>query len=159
VRITEVKCHVKGGAHRYDCELALRRPQLVVVLYRHWRRRSAGGFSIPRGSRTYGFFWRRRPYVLYRIEQPSGTLIAHRYDIVSDVRLGEREVYYLDLLVDIWFAPDGTALIEDEDEVADYAKRGLLSRAQVRAIAGAKALVLRRHAAVAREAERLIDAL
>lgn len=156
MRITEVKRHVKGGARRYACELVLRRPHVVVVRYRHWRRRSDGGFSIPRGSRTYGFYWRRRPYSLYRIVRADGSLIAHRYDIVEDVRLGEREVSYLDLLVDIWFAPDGAALIEDEDEVGDYARRGLLAKAKVRAIERARDLVLRRHPVIAREAERLL---
>lgn len=159
MRITEVKRHLQGEAHRFDCELVLRRPHLLVVLFRHWRERSAGGFSIPRGSRTHGFFWRRRPYSLYQIVRPDGGLIAHRYDIVADVRLGEREVSYLDLLLDIWVAPDGTRQVEDEDEAADHARRGLLSRAQVHAIERARALVLRRHQAVAREAARLLQRL
>ena len=159
MRITEVKRHLQGDALRFDCELVLRRPQLLVVLFRHRGGRSAGGFSIPRGSRTQGFFWRRRPYVLYRIVRPDGGLIAHRYDIVTDVRLGEREVSYFDLLLDIWIAPDGTVRVEDEHEVAGHARRGLLSRAQVAAIGRARALVLRRHAAVAREAARLVRRL
>ena len=159
MRITEVKRHLEGDAHRFDCELLLRRPELVVVLFRHWRERTAGGFSIPRGSRTYGFFWRRRPYSLYRIVEPDGGLIAHRYDVVADVRLDEREVSYLDLLLDIWIAPDGAVLVEDEDEVAHQARRGLLSREQVRGIERARALILRRHPAVAREAARLLERL
>ena len=159
MRITEVKRHLEGGAHRFDCELALRRPHLVVVLFRHWRARSAGGFSIPRGSRTHGFFWRRRPYSLYRIVRPDGGLIAHRYDIVGDVRLAEREVSYLDLLLDIWIAPDGTVRFEDEDEVSDHVRRRLISRARAVDIERARALVLRRHATVAREAARLLERL
>lgn len=159
MRITEVKRHVEGGAYRFECELVLRQRHLVVVLFRHWRGRSAGGFPIPRGSSTHGFFWSRRPYSVYRIVGPNGGLIAHRYDIVEDVRLGEREVSYLDLLLDVWVAPDGTVLVEDEDEVADYARRGLLSRAQRGRIERARALVLRRHPAVAREAARLLERL
>lgn len=156
MRITEVKRHLEGGAHRFECELVLRRPHLVIVLFRHWRSRSAGGFSIPRGSRTHGFFWRRRPYSLYRIVRPDGELIAHRYDVVDDIRLGGREVSYLDLLLDIWIAPDRSVEIEDEDDVVEYARRGLLSKVQVEAIHRARALVLRRHAAIAREASRLL---
>ena len=156
MRISEVKRHLEGGAHRFQCELVFRRPHLVIVLFRHSRARSAGGFSIPRGSHTYGFFWSRRPYSLYRIVRPDGGPIAHRYDIVDDVRLGEREVSYLDLLLDIWIAPDGGVQIEDEDEVVEYARRGLLSRAQVAAIHRARGLVLRRHAAIARESVRLL---
>jgi len=159
VRITEVKRHPDGGEHRFDCELVLRQPHLVVVLFEHWHSRSAGGFDIPAGSRTHGFFWSRRPYSLYRIAGPDGTLIAHRYDIVEDVRLGEHEVSYVDLLLDIWVALDGAVLVEDEEDVAAWHQHGLLSVEQVARIERARALVLRRQPAVAREAACLLERL
>jgi 4-alpha-glucanotransferase len=40
--------------------------------------------------------------------------------------------------------------------VGDYARRGLLAKAKVRAIERARDLVLRRHPVIAREAERLL---
>lgn len=159
MRITEVKRHPDGAEHRFDCELVLRRPHLVVVLFEHWHGRSAGGFDIPAGSRTYGFFWSRRPYSLYRIAGPDGTLIAHRYDIVQDVRLGDREVSYLDLLLDIWVTPDGAVLIEDADDVAAWRQAGLLSAEQVGRIERAQALVLRRHRSIAGATARLLGSL
>src|SRR3989338_1643953 len=91
-RITEVKLHLDGSAHRFECALVLRRPQLAIVRFDHWRGRSYGGFHLPRGSHTYGFFWPRRHYSLYRILGPDGRLIADRFDVLEDVRLGEREV-------------------------------------------------------------------
>ena len=157
MRITEVKRHLDGSAERFDCELVLRRPHLVVVLFEHRRGRSAGG--IPRGSHTYGFFWRRRPYSLYRMAGPAGRLIAHRFDVVEDVRLGEREVSYLDLLLDVWVAPDGTVRVEDEDQVAEYTRHGLLSRAQRDRITRTRTLLLRRHRTIARQAARLLERL
>ena len=159
MRITEVKRHPDGAEHRFDCELVLRRPHLVVALFEHPHGRSADGFDIPAGSRTHGFFWSRRPYSLYRIAGPDGALIAHRYDIVEDVRLGDREVSYLDLLLDIWVAPDGAVLVEDEDDVAAWRKAGLLSAEQVARIERAQALVLRRHRSIASEAARLLGLL
>ena len=159
MRITEVKRHLDGSAERFDCELVLRRPHLVVVLFEHRRGRSTGGFHIPRGSRTYGFFWRRRPYSFYRMAAPDGRVIAHRYDVVDDVRLGEHEVSYLDLLLDVWVAPDGAVRVEDEDEVAEYARHGLLSRAQRDRITRTRTLLLRRHRTIAREAARLLEGL
>ena len=156
MRITEVKRHPDGSAHRFQCELLVRRPHLAVVLFRHRRGRSAAGFHVPRGSRTHGFFWTRRPYSLYLISGPDGRPIAGRFDVVEDVRLGDAEVSYLDLVLDIWVAPDGTALVEDEDEVAEARRRGLLSAAQVRRIERTRDLLLRRHAAIRGEAARLL---
>lgn len=159
MRITEVKRHIDGSAHRFACELVLRRPQLVVVRFDHWRGRSAGGFHFPRGSRTFGFFWRRRPYSLYRMAGPNGRLIAHRFDVLEDVRISDDEVSYLDLLLDIWVAPDGSVQVEDDDEVAGFAARGLLSGARLARIERTRALVLRRHPAIVREAARLLKRL
>jgi hypothetical protein len=156
VRITEVKHHLEGDPHRFECELILRRRHVAVVRFDHWRGRSAGGFRFPRGSVTHGFFWTRRRYSLYRMRGPDRRLIADRYDIVEDVRISEREVSYLDLLLDIWVGPDGTVQIEDEDEVLDYRHRGLLSAAQRGLVDDTKALVLRRHDAIIREAEALL---
>ncbi|MEX0785187.1 MAG: DUF402 domain-containing protein [Dehalococcoidia bacterium] len=158
MEIVEVKRHPDGGEDRFACELVVRLPRVAVVRFVHWRGRSHGGFSIPRGSVTHGFFWPRRRYSLYRMAAPDGVPIADRYDIVEDARVSEREVSYLDLLLDIWIAPDGRVIVEDEDEVRDFAQRGLLSREQLATIDRARDLVLRRHRAIAREADELLAA-
>jgi hypothetical protein len=158
VRTTELKRHLDGGDERFGCELVLRRAHVAVIRFQHRRRLSADGFTIPRGSHTDGFFWTPRPYGLYRIWGPDGSHIADRFDVLEDCRIGDREVSYLDLLVDVWVAPDGAVLVEDEEEVADHVRRGLLSRAQVRHIERATALLLRDHRRIIREAARLLAA-
>ena len=155
--ITEVKRHLDGRAERFDCHLMLRRPHLAVVRFDHENQQRAGGYRLSAGSRTYGFFWRQRPYVLYRIAGPDGRLIAHRFDVVEDVKLGEREVSYTDLLLDLWVDPDGQARLEDEDEVEEFARRGLLAPAQRKRIDTTRDLLLRRHRVIVREAARLLD--
>lgn len=157
MRVTEVKRHLKGGEHRFDCELVLRRPQVVVVRFDHWAGRSYGPLAIPRGSVTHGFFWPRRSYSLYRMSGPGGRPIADRYDVLEDVRVTDSEVSYRDLLLDIWVAPDGTVTVEDEDEVLDYARRGLLSSAQVARIERTRELLSRSHRRIAREAALLLE--
>jgi hypothetical protein len=153
----ETKRHLDGSVDSFACELVLRRAHVVVVRYRHGRGRTADGVAIPRGSVTHGFFWRRRPYCLYRIAGPGGRPIADRYDVVEDVRLAEDGVSYRDLLLDLWVTADGTVRVEDEDEVAEQTRRGLLSRVQRERIDRTKALLLRRHGAIAREAGRLLE--
>ncbi len=156
MRITEVKRHLDGREERFACDLVLRRPHVAVLRHVSERARYASGFRIPAGSRTLGFFWPRRPYVLYRIEAPSGALIVHRFDVVEDVRIAGGEVSYRDLLLDVCVDPAGRAAVDDEDEVADSARRGALSRAQAERIDATRALLLRRHGAIVREAVRLI---
>ena len=156
MRVTEVKRHLNGRSERFDCRLLARRPHLAVLRFDHGGERRASGFVFPAGSRSFGFFWRRRPYVLYRMVGPDGRLIAHRFDVVEEVRLDEDEVSYTDLLLDVWVDPRGGLRVEDEDEVAEHARRGLLSAAQRARIQRTQGLLLRRHAAIAREAARLI---
>ncbi len=149
--VTEVKRHLDGRVERFACELVARERHRAVVLFYHRERREAGGFVLPAGGRTYGFFWPRRPYLLYRILGPDGALILHRFDVVEGVRLGEREVSYTDLLLDLLVDPAGGLRVEDEDHVEAFARRGLLSSAQLGRIGRAKTVLLHRHRAIARE--------
>jgi predicted RNA-binding protein associated with RNAse of E/G family len=156
VRIYEVKRHLDGTEERYTLTLVRREPHVVVAEYRFKKSYVRDGFDIPRGSKTYGFFWRRRPYIMYRMIDPKGRNIADRYDVVRDVELGEREVAYTDVLLDVWVRPDGSTLVEDEDEVAEAARDGLLSRAEVREVERVRDLILRRHRAIEGEIGRLL---
>ena len=156
MEVTEVKRHLDGRVERFACRLVLRRPHLAVLLFEHKQERRTSGFVLPAGSRTFGFFWRRRPYLLYRFIGPDGRLIAHRFDVVEDVRLGEGGVSYTDLLLDVWVDASGTSRVEDPEEVAAFARRGLLSPAQRKRIGRTRELLLRRHHAIAREAARLL---
>ena len=159
MQVTEVKRHLDGRVERFDCRLIARWPHLAVLRFDHRAELRAGGFLFPAGSRSYGFFWRRRPYQLYRMVGPDGRLIAHRFDVVEGVRLDEDEVSYTDLLLDLWVDPQGGPRAEDEDEVAEYARRGLLSPAQRAHIERTRGLLLRRHAVIAREAARLLASI
>ena len=156
MRVVEVKRHLDGRVERFDCRLVLRRLQLAVLRFDHRAPLRAGGFVLPAGGRTFGFFWRRRPYVYYRIEGPDGQLILHRFDVVEAVRLADDEVSYTDLLLDVLVDPSGVVRVEDDDHVAEYARRGRLSSAQQARIARTRSLLLRRHAAIEREAGRLL---
>ncbi len=76
--------------------------------------------------------------------------------MVEEVRLADEEVSYTDLLLDVLIEPSGVVRVEDDDHVAEYARRGLLSASQQARIERARALLLRRHAAIEREASRLL---
>ncbi len=155
-RFVEIKRHSDGSEHRYNCELQHLQSRVAVVLFRHWSERSSGGFLFPPGGRTYGFFWPRRAYSLYRMTGPDGQLIAHRFDVLENCRLSPTGVSYLDLLFDVWVGADGVVQVEDEDDVTAWAAAGLISPLQTRRIAETGALIERDHPRIIREAAQLL---
>jgi hypothetical protein len=150
--VREIKRFLHGGEETYRCRALDISPRLAVLLFLHPSERRAGGFSFPAGSRTYGFFWSRRHYLLYVLYAPDGGLIAHRFDVVDEVRLRPGRVEYLDLALDVWADPSGRAWTEDEEEVVELASQGLLSPQRLALIERTKRLLLARHTRIAAEA-------
>jgi predicted RNA-binding protein associated with RNAse of E/G family len=157
-RITEVKRHIDGRVERFECALVLQRRHLVVVRYELSRGRRVSGVRVPSGSRTFGVFWRRRPYVMYRFEAPDGELLGHRFDVVENMRISNAEVSYDDLLLDVWIPANAAPVVQDEDEVAAAARSGALSRDQRRVIARTKERLLRGWPRIVREVEAITRA-
>lgn len=159
--VREVKRRLDGRRDVFLCQaLALGR-QRTVVRFVSSQGGSAGGITFPPGTTTYGFFWRRRPYNLYRLVDPQGRLLAHRFDVVDEVRIRPQrgEVEYLDLLLDIWVYPDGHLRLEDEAEVADHVRRGLLSPRQRARIARTQNYLLRAWGRIIGDSRALLVAL
>ena len=150
--VLEVKRFPRGGQETFPCRALHMSPRLAILLFPHPGERRAGGFLFPAGSRTYGFFWSRRHYLLYVLHGPDGGLIAHRFDVVDEVRLQPGRVEYLDLVLDVWADPSGRAWTEDEDEVIELASQGLLSPPRLALIERTKRLLLARHRRIAAEA-------
>jgi hypothetical protein len=151
-QVLEMKRYPRGGQETFSCRALHMSPRLAVLFFPHPGERRAGGFLFPAGSRTYGFFWTRRHYLLYALHGPDGGLIAHRFDVVDEVRLRPGRVEYLDLALDIWVDPSGRAWTEDEDEVVELASHGLLSPQRLALVEHTKRLLLARHGRIAAEA-------
>jgi len=157
--VLETKYTIDGRAQTFTCAVLLLTSRLAVVRFEHAGARRTGGYLIPAGSHTIGFFWRGRSYNCYRFTGPDGGVVAYRFDAVERVSIRPGRVSYHDLLLDVLVGPDGAVRIEDEDEVEDAVARGLLSPAQQRCIERMKALLLRDHARIIAECEREVAAL
>ncbi len=125
----EVKVKPDGTELAYETSLVHRDQGLVIVCF---LMRKGGGpprlpVVVPPGSVSYGYFWARRPYNVYRWLNPDGALIAHRFDAVTGVRITAEEVRYRDLALDWWALPDGTLIEEDRDELDALALSGVLA--------------------------------
>ena len=77
-----------------------------------------------------------------------GLLLGTLFHIVSNVIITSRHVRYLDLIVDIWIAPDGKLRVLDEDELEACRKAGLMSIEEEQWIEKQKALILQTHAGI-----------
>jgi hypothetical protein len=150
---TEVKHHFDGRTEEWTCEPLTVTAELAAVRFRLPDPIS----DVPAGTLTLGFFWRDRTYNLYRFLSPDGESFGYWFDVVTDVRILPDRVEYRDLLLDVRVLPDGAVRVEDEDEVEEAARRGLLSPAQESIIARARQRLLDQHARIVDEAVRLLD--
>jgi hypothetical protein len=130
VEFIEVKRHLNKPDERYQCELIRKEPDAVVLRYISDRsfQSSELGISFPPGCITIAFYWQSRPYVFWGIYSPQKQLLGYLAHICKEMRIDENSVSYLDMLLDIWFFPDGRRVILDEDEVAECVEAGVLSQ-------------------------------
>lgn len=144
---TETKRTLDGRVQTFEVQLLAVTPRLAVVRYEFTGTAyaNAGGFSIPPGSYTTGFFWRERTYNLYHISHADGSPIADRFDVIEAVRIHRHGVGFTDLLLDLWVSSLGEARFEDEDEVAEYRERGLLTDRQFATIERTSRYLNRNH--------------
>ena len=108
-----------GSWREYACTLLHREPGLVIIRFLMEKGGAIHGtpIEVPPGSVSHGYFWKRRPYNLYRMRRADGSLVAHRFDAVTDVQIGDAGVSYRDLVLDWWTLPDGTIFEEDREEL------------------------------------------
>jgi predicted RNA-binding protein associated with RNAse of E/G family len=79
---------------------------------------------------------------------PEGLPIGTLFHIVKDVNIASTHVQYLDLIVDIWIAPDGKLQVLDEDELEACKKAGLMSIEEEQWIEKQKTLILHSHESI-----------
>ena len=80
----ETKERMRDGAIlTFECEPVAYEPNRTICLFRSTGSFATTTFTMQKGGLSYGFFWRHRPYILYRISEPDGSLIGHRFDVVD----------------------------------------------------------------------------
>ena len=133
-----------GSERRYRCDLEYASSSLVVVSYVMRQGGAVFGtpIDIPPGSVSYGYFWRARPYTVYRMRD-GDCIIAHRFDAVTGVSLREGQVSYRDLALDWWLTPEGELIEEDRDEFEELRRDGAFSPADLAAAGRAERVLAR----------------
>lgn len=150
-KITEIKRHINKPTERYECDLVQRAPGRLVLRYISDREFESErlGIVFPPGCITIALYWEARPYVFWGIFSPDEELLGYLVHICREVIISNDSVSYLDMLLDIWFFPDGTSTVLDLDEVEECRRRGFLSDEDKRYIENSKQVAIADFAATA----------
>jgi len=118
VAVTEVKITLAGRRQEFPCCLVDRSRTRAVLFYPVPSRRRVGPLVLPRGTESYGYFWRDRPYTVYHWVAPDGRTLGVYVNLAEGVVLRPREVRWRDLALDLLFRADGARVqVLDEPEV------------------------------------------
>jgi hypothetical protein len=109
---------------------------------------------LPQNTVTYGFYWRNRPYTLYRWFDPQGVRLGDYFNIADHVNLSPSQFEWRDLIVDIFISPQGVINVLDEDELPPDLEGKL-----ARYIHQATGHVLQNFASILSESDRLAGKL
>lgn len=121
--IKEVKVTHGGERQEFACALLARSPAHLVVFYRVPARRRVGSLVLPKGTETFGYFWRDRPYNVYHWLTRRGETLGFYVNLSGKVEFLPEEVRWQDLAVDLLFSADGGAVeVLDEGELAEAPK-------------------------------------
>ena len=177
-RARECKQKLDGSTQRFELEPWLVTPRCFVG---RWTAEPDNPFGARAGITSWGVWWRTRPYGVYRIHDVDGALLLYRLDVVKDVRISADGVRYRDLILDAHFRPqdrrrpkdrsrprddaglsDGSARkldvrLEDEDELEQLVREGLLSAADQRRVRWTRELFLRRPERIAHRVDAAIE--
>ncbi|MBI5115435.1 DUF402 domain-containing protein [Candidatus Poribacteria bacterium] len=128
-KVTEEKRHLNKPTEYYECELLDSQPGHAVLRYVSDRTFASTrlGVTFPPGCVTIALYWEERPYVFWGVFSPAGGILGYLVHICEKVNIGKESVSYLDMLLDLWFYPDGRHVILDADEVEECLASGLLT--------------------------------
>ena len=115
--INEHKAVLIGAAKTFQCELLELSNSEAVVIYRLQREVVIEGVHLPKGTISYGYFWEARNYNVYHFVTAQGKTLAFYFNVSDSTRIGESQIYWRDLVVDVLVTPDAKSEVLDEHEI------------------------------------------
>jgi len=115
--IIEVKETLSGARKSFSCRVLSRATDRLVVLFisdRTWR---VAELELPAGTVTFGYFWSDRAYNVYHWMTSAGATLAHYVNLADRTSLGEAQLTWRDLAVDLLLRPGYAPAVLDEDHL------------------------------------------
>lgn len=150
----EIKHRPDGRVESFHCALLSYAGRYALVRYTYESEFAWQGFVFRPGGFTRAWYWRNRPYLLYRMYGADGEHIVDRFDVIDRVTLRRSRCEYRDLYLDVWIGPDGIAHLDDEDELLEAESSGVITRDEAEGARHAARLLLRNHRRIIAAAER-----
>jgi len=114
--IKEIKRHFSGEKEIYQCESIILGEKFALVKYTVEKTQKVGSIILYPGTLSYGFFWRNRPYTLYKWKKDE-KIIGNYFNVADAVRISKGTISWRDLVVDILVLPSGRNEVLDEDQL------------------------------------------
>lgn len=126
--VLEIKHHLNKPTERYECERVAGGYGWAVLRYVTDRDYDLGPVRIEPGTVTLASYWADRRYVLWDLRSPGGDRVGWLCHICRPPAISADRIEYTDLVLDVWFWPDGTHVMLDEDELDECVRSRKLSR-------------------------------
>lgn len=127
----ETKRHLQKPDEIYRCGLLSRGAGWVILSYVSRDSASVAGRQLEPGTTTAAYYVDGEGWVLWKMSTSKGALIGHLFHIVRDLHIGDSDVSYTDLVLDLWVEPGGpedrTLQVLDEDELSEELTAGRVS--------------------------------
>ena len=124
--IVEIKHNPSKPDQTFVCDLVRHDGDRIVISYVSDRSYSVRDICVPAGTKTLAYYQEKLPYILWRMTGPNGQLVGYYIHLCDQVQITEDTVEYRDLMLDVWFFPDGTHRLLDDDELDEVVSSGVL---------------------------------
>jgi len=138
----EIWLHKDKSPQEFLCHLIYQEKDYVVLRYVSLKPAKFNNIHIKKGSTTIAHYWQNMNYVLWKFKEPDQSLKGYLFHICKNIEIEKKLVKYEDLELDIWFYPDGKAIIMDQDEVDDYFKRDIINAEDISLIEAQKEIIM-----------------
>jgi predicted RNA-binding protein associated with RNAse of E/G family len=146
--ILEIKRTLAGVEKRFDCSKLAGDQRHAVVLWIALQPMRVHGVDLPAGTVSFGHFWSDRFYNVYHWVDAAQRTIGLYFNIADQTQIGDTQLEWRDLVIDILATPAGRLEVLDEDELPATLADDVAAH-----IAAGKAAILGAPAAVIGEIE------
>lgn len=129
--ITEIKHNIGKPDQTFTCRLLHHGGNRIVLSYRAEKSYHAAGIGIPAHTLTLAYYQEELPYIFWKMIGPDDQLIGYYVHLCEAVRITADTVEYRDMMLDVWFFPDGAHRLLDGHELAAACASGLVDDAAV----------------------------
>ncbi len=117
VPIVEIKHTLAGGEKRFDCLRLASGGGHAVLLWIAPGPMQVHGVELPAGTVSFGHFWTDRFYNVYHWLDADRRTLGFYFNVADRTRIGQAELEWRDLVVDVLATPAGRLELLDEDEL------------------------------------------